>query len=115
MVQRFRTKTVEIEAVRFTGDNFDELYEWTKGNFRPTTRDDDTQPPGQVYDFLHTTWINVETGQWIVRGAKGEYYPCDDETFHWKYEEVTPQLSAETIKVNEDYNEEVLIRHKGKD
>lgn len=106
MAQRFRTKIVEIEATQFTGDNFTEMFEWSEGNFREINtiategpvRDDGEEVTvpvsfkrrAQVYDKLHTTWINVETGQWIVRGVKGEYYPCDDETFHWKYEEVVP-------------------------
>lgn len=91
MVKRFRTRPVEIEAMQFTGDNFQELWDWTEGNFRRTryttlAKHDDFE--GGVWDQLHHTWIYVKAGQWIVRGAKGEYYPCDDETFHWKYEEV---------------------------
>lgn len=92
MVKRFRTKVVEIEAMQFTGENHKELLEWTGGNFygvAPEDRGDDPEITAEVYDILHSTWIGVKTGQWIVRGVKGEYYPCDDETFHWKYEEVT--------------------------
>jgi len=101
VAQRFRTKIVEIEATQFTGSNFVEMTEWTEGNFRErpvgerlveiaqlAVDDDTVVASAQVYDKLHTTWINVLRGQWIVRGVKGEYYPCDDETFHWKYEEV---------------------------
>lgn len=91
MVQRFRTKIVEIEAVRFTGDNWVELSEWTTGQFAPVfpeDRMDDPDITAAVFDVLHATWIGVKPGQWIVRGAKREFYPCDDETFHWKYEEI---------------------------
>lgn len=88
MVKRFRTKVVEIEAVRWTGDNHDELYEWTGGKWQSFPTDSEGFS-GLIYDFLHDTWIKVIEGQWIVCGAKGEFYPCDDETFHWKYEEVT--------------------------
>lgn len=91
MIQRFRTKIVEIDAVRFTGENFDELREWTQGYFLPATDLWSDQFTGRVYDKLHATWIGVISGQWIVKGAKGEFYPCDDETFHWKYEEVTAE------------------------
>lgn len=97
MVQRFRTKPVEIDAIKFTGSNFDELKGWTGGNFKDTSgpyvADDGSTLDiliysGEVFDKLHDTWIKVSSGQWIVRGAKGEFYPCDDETFHWKYEAV---------------------------
>ena len=90
-VKRFRTKPVEIEAMQFTGDNFDELDAWTEGNFtgeglRAAHYDGGFR--GLVFDKLHDTWIGVAPGQWIVRGAKQEFYPCDNETFFWKYEEV---------------------------
>lgn len=87
-VKRFRTKIVEIEAMQFTGENFYALNKWTDGLFQQSGDEDF---PGHVYDELHMTWILVAPGQWIVRGAKGEFYPCDDETFHWKYEEVTAE------------------------
>lgn len=91
MPQRFRTKVVEIEATKWTGDNYEEMFKWTDGCFKKADLTKFTDPliTAEVWDFLHQTWIGVKNGQWIVRGAKGEFYPCDDETFHWKYEEVT--------------------------
>lgn len=94
--QRFRTKPVEIEAFKYTGigeedENFYKLNDWAENNFALVDIDDRGDDPeiiAEIYDKLHSTWVGVKTGQWIVRGAKGEYYPCDDETFHWKYEEV---------------------------
>lgn len=88
--KRFVTKRVEIEAIRFTGSNFDELADWS-GAFIQNCGPEKDEWPGRVYDKLHDTWINVAAGQWIVRGAKGEYYPCDDETFMWKYEPTQEQ------------------------
>lgn len=90
MVKKFRTKPVEIEAILFTGDNYDELFKWTDGKFLDVDvedRVDDPEATGQVLDFLHSTWILVKPGQWIIKGTKGEFYPCDPETFDWKYEE----------------------------
>lgn len=31
----------------------------------------------------------VVEGSYIIRGVKGEYYPCDPEIFEMTYEEVT--------------------------
>lgn len=31
-----------------------------------------------IYDYLHETYVGVKTGQWIMCGTKGEFYPCDD-------------------------------------
>lgn len=93
MIKRFRTRIVEIDACQFTGENFSELFAWTGGYFLELHPDDranseDPDATAEVYDKLHSTWILVLPGQWIVKGAKNEFYPCDDETFHWKYEEV---------------------------
>ena len=79
--------------MRWTGDNAVELENWTDGKFNELHPDDraqseDPDATAEIYDKLHSTWILVLPGQWIVRGIKGEFYPCDDETFHWKYEEV---------------------------
>ena len=89
-VQKFKTKIVEIEAIKFDGENYAELQEWTNDKFFHVVKEDRLDPDiiAEVWDFLHSTWIGVRRGQWIVKGARGEFYPCDDETFHWKYEEV---------------------------
>ena len=102
-VQRFRTKIVEIDAMQFDGENYAELQEWTDDKFFHVVKDDRRDDPeciAEVFDVLHSTWIGVKKGQWIVRGALGEFYPCDNETFHWKYEEVVPSKFGK-IKVTE--------------
>lgn len=97
-VKRFVTRRVEINALQWTGDNFEEMFEWTDGSFKKADRTQRLDPAftGEVWDFLHGTWIGVKDGQWIVKGVKGEYYPCDDATFHWKYEEVDAPLEFRT-------------------
>ena len=97
MVKRFRTKPVEIDAVQFTGENVDEVLELMKDKpeadflyFKTEGADfwDDPEIIANVYDDIHQTWIGVKKGQWIIRGVQGEFYPCDPNTFAWKYEEV---------------------------
>lgn len=111
--KRFRTKPVEVLAVQFDGENYDEIGLWTQGLFsRRTPRNDFGEDDGftaEVYDELHETWINVSPGQWIICGTKGEFYPCDPETFDWQYEEVDgrierpaddPERFTVTVKAN---------------
>lgn len=90
MIKRFRTKIVEIEAVKYTGDNSSELFEWTGGKFGQLDPEDQVEEDitAEVFDILHRTWIGVKPGQWIILGSKGEFYPCDPDTFDWKYEEI---------------------------
>lgn len=97
---KFRTKPFEIEAVQFTGDNVDEIVAFV-GNEGDYNDYGVVIPPGpgfgltekfgdeqtaQVYDKLHSTWVGVKPTDWIIKGQKGEFYPCDTEIFEAKYE-----------------------------
>jgi hypothetical protein len=89
---RYRTKPFEIEAIKYTGDNILEVHKLTTPeNFYevdPEDRIDDPECIAAVYDKLHSTWVGVKRNQWIIKGMKGEFYPCDDEVFTTKYEAI---------------------------
>lgn len=88
---KFRKKPVVIEAIRFIGDNLEEVEAFAPSRFHevdPEDRLDDPDIVAEVFDTYHSTWIGVKVGQWVIRGTQGEYYPCDDETFQEIYEEV---------------------------
>ena len=46
----------------------------------------------QVYDYLSNTWVNYTIGDWLIRGVKGEYYPCKPDVFDATY-----------VPIEEDY------------
>ena len=39
-------------------------------------------------DTLEGETYKVEEGDWIIKGVKGEYYPCKPDIFEQTYEEV---------------------------
>lgn len=81
-VKRFRKRPVVVSAIRWTGDNEAEVREFAGGLFGtvdPEDRGDDPEITAEVLDKLHSTWVGVKTGQWVVRGIRGEFYPLDDE------------------------------------
>lgn len=81
-VRRFRKRPVTVSAILWTGDNEAHVREFTDGLFNavdPEDRADDPDITGEVLDKLHSTWVGVKTGHWVVRGIKGEFYPLDDE------------------------------------
>lgn len=88
-VQQFRKKPVIISAIQWTGDNAHDIRDFAGGRFRDVVADQRIGPgvTAEVYDELHDTWIGVKTGQWVLRGVKGEFYPCDAdvlvETYEW--------------------------------
>jgi len=55
----------------------------------PRDRGDDPDIHAQVWDRLHSTWVGVKPGMWIVRGIRGEFYPIDDGVLADTYEEVS--------------------------
>lgn len=89
MASKFRKKPIEIEAVRYTGDNHDEVYAFTGGNFQEVDEEDRTEDPeitAQVFDKLHSTWVGVKDGQWVLKGVRGEFYPCDESVMAETYD-----------------------------
>jgi len=85
---RFRKRPVEVSAIQWTGDNETELRDWTEHRFETTAPGDYSDPDitAIVYDDLHSTWVGVKTGQWIMRGVKDEFYPIDEEVLAETYE-----------------------------
>jgi hypothetical protein len=91
MIRTFRKKPVEVQAVQWTGDNAAEMDTFTGNRWAsvaPEDRDGDTHRTGAVYDELHRTWVGVYTGQWVIRGVKGEFYPIAEDVLAETYEPV---------------------------
>jgi hypothetical protein len=84
-VRSFRKKPITVAAIQWTGDNLDEIVDFTCGLFRRAAT---LELTAEVFDVLHDTWVGVRTGQWIIRGVKGEFYPCDAEVLDATYDEV---------------------------
>lgn len=91
--QTFRKKPIVITAIQWTGDNEPEVCLFADGNFEALpdedrANSDDPAATAQVYDRLHSTWVLVQTGDWILRGIQGEFYPCRSDVFDATYEPV---------------------------
>ncbi len=95
MVKYYKKRPIVVAAVQWTGDNLDELLDWTGGHSfweysdDEKRNEDDPQATAAVYDELHSVWIPVRTEDFILRGTQGEYYPCRKDVFFSTYEEVT--------------------------
>jgi hypothetical protein len=80
--QRFRKKPVVIEAMPWTGTNFDEITAWAGGATLFVKA-----APSQLL-FINTLEgvMEANAGDWIIRGIKGELYPCKPDVFTLSYE-----------------------------
>lgn len=79
---KFRKKPVIIEAIHWNGDNVAELCDFTKDVDDVRYSDDVLIIPTLEGDMV------ASKGDWIIRGVKGEYYPCKPDIFEATYEAV---------------------------
>ena len=80
---KFRKKPVIIDAEQFTGDKAQALRLGLRYS---------TAAMGGMAWFAPTLEgeMIVNVGAWVIRGVKGEIYPCADDIFKLTYEPVAP-------------------------
>ena len=87
----YRKKPVAIEAIQYTGDNGLEIKEWSDGAAyeSPVLEPSCANPTGAYVQVktLEGTMTGI-VGDYIIRGVKGEYYPCKPDIFDKTYEKV---------------------------
>lgn len=84
---KYRKKPVVIEAVQWTGENYTEICQFT-GMTLGRTRV--TYSPYGISDQLIIPTLEGEhrasIGDFIIKGVKGEFYPCKPDIFEATYE-----------------------------
>lgn len=87
---KYRKKPVVIDAFRLGDDWPDWFHEKHIQNAVTTHNEDDRWRGGPDYALIHTLegTMRAEKGDWIIRGVKGELYPCKPEIFEETYEQV---------------------------
>ena len=90
---RFTKKPVTIEAIQWTGKNLREVITFTDGP--PDTRSHHAGMAWEAYaDLVARDGLKIYTlegkmlanvGDWIIRGVKGEFYPCKPDIFEATY------------------------------
>ena len=99
MIETFRKIPVEVQATQWTGENWEELIDFTDNKFDYAhfgLCEDNTRRAG-VYDELHTTWVQLTIGDYIIRGIAGEFYPCNEAVFLKTYEKIGTYLTQSMI------------------
>lgn len=74
----YRKKPVEVQAVQWNGENVGEVLKFCE-NAR--LKDDSI-----FIDTLEGI-MEAKTGDYIIKGVKGEFYPCKPDIFEATYEE----------------------------
>ena len=90
---KYRKKPVEIEAIQWTGLNLEEIKAFVGESL--------------IYDIIDTAWevgkgrphvlmkikslegdMTASEGDYIIKGLRGEFYPCKPDIFKKTYEVV---------------------------
>ena len=80
---KYRKKPVVIEAIQWNGNNQTEIADWSRGT--------------QRYIEFEGTVCRIQTlegvmtaskDDYIIKGVKGEFYPCKPDIFEVTYEPV---------------------------
>ena len=82
-VKRYKKKPLIVEAVQNTGDNLFEIMDFTNGKCEAVFTS-----KGYEYeiDTLEGT-MTANIRDYIIKGIKGEFYPCKPDVFKATYDE----------------------------
>lgn len=86
MVKKYKTKPCEIEAIKWTGDNFEEIAKFTNCKAYMELMYSSMKEELIIKTLEGDMMATV--GDYIIKGLKGEFYPCKSDVFHKKYEEI---------------------------
>lgn len=106
MVKKYKTKPCVIEAIQFTKDTVNEILVWTNGDATVHHEVIFNTPHKDLYYYhlkAHSgidedvIFLVINTlegpmkaslGDYIIKGLRGEFYPCKPDVFHKKYLEL---------------------------
>jgi hypothetical protein len=89
-IRKFKKKPLVIEAIRYQGDwpqiNHD-LKEWGLTKWHYGHYDMQAEKHVLVIETLEGE-MEVDVGDYIIKGIKGEFYPCKPDIFEASYDVV---------------------------
>lgn len=106
----FRKKPIVIEAVQFLStewqgdmplvsfDTDDSLPEWLKSGFFADELFNDPVTPDVLFVKTLEGVMKAEPGDWIIKGVKGELYPCKPDIFAATYD-AAPEPGSNVVGV----------------
>ena len=95
MNNKYIKKSVEIEAIQWNGNNLEEIMKFLNSELSYGKNTDYVTQKFSYYKTTNNLYINTlegnmktNIGDYIIKGVKGEYYPCKPDIFELTYEKV---------------------------
>jgi hypothetical protein len=76
-MKKYKKKPIIIEAIQVTGKNGFEITQWSNGLVNNNL---------QIKTLEGVMTANI--GDYIIKGIKGEFYPCKPDIFEATYEDL---------------------------
>ena len=89
---KFRKKPVVIEAVQWTGKNFDEISkftgDWHGHKLAHEDAEEAAHKSGNMFISTLEGVMTASKNDWIIKGVNGEFYPIKEDIFLLTYDKV---------------------------
>jgi len=85
-MKKYRKKPVIIEAIQFNGKNGEEIIKWINDQSNRNAGLSSNKDYILIRTLEGTHRANI--GDYIIKGIKGEFYPCKSDIFNETYEEI---------------------------
>lgn len=82
---KYKTKPCEIEAIQWEGDNLNEIITFVGKTNLITKFEVDRKYPLLKIRTLEGD-MEASVDDYIIKGLRGEFYPCKPDVFEKKYE-----------------------------
>lgn len=82
---KFRKRPVVIEAMQLTEESKNRVFHWITCNCVP---DWDEENNSVIVIQTLEGEMTARLGDWVIKGVKGEFYPCKPDIFQATYEPV---------------------------
>jgi hypothetical protein len=83
---KYRKKPIVIEAMKFTNETKNQVYNFVTCNKSADFSDGTLHPTLKIQTPEGVMTVNI--GDWIIKGVAGEFYPVKDDIFRLTYESV---------------------------
>jgi len=88
MIRRYTKKPIPIQAVQWNGTNTGELLKFSRDIRFVYHEGNENNVATELYVHTLEGDLYAKLGDYIIKGIKGEVYPCAREIFEATYEEV---------------------------